>query len=195
MSSDDDKDSEDGLSLGPRRTAGRETSDMFRVEAVRKSIPIIKEVPLTREEVQRQKTIRIAIITAIVIATIAAVLFALHVRHRQAISAAATEAERTGRIAEIDAALAELEGEESAADVALRARLEAMAVLAGEGARRESAEALLARYPLGSDNASDHRIASTYLALAAGQPEAAGNHASSLVAGQGPRAAEAGHAR
>ena len=195
MSSDDDKDSKDGLSLGPRRTAGRETSDMFRVEAVRKSIPIIKEVPLTREEVQRQKTIRIAIITAIVIATIAAVLFALHVRHRQAISAAATEAERTGRLAEIDAALAELEGEESAADVALRARLEAMAVLAGEGARRESAEALLARYPLGSDNASDHRIASTYLALAAGQPEAAGNHASSLVAGQGPRAAEAGHAR
>ncbi len=195
MSSDDKDDSSDEVSLGPRRPAARESSDMFRVDVVRKSIPVIKEVPLTREEVQRQKTIRAAIIIAIVIATAGAIVFALHVRHRQAIASAVTEAERTGRIAEIDAALAELDGEESAGDVAVRARLQSMAVLSGDGARRADAEALLARFPLASDNASDHRIAATYLALAGGQPEEAGNHASSLVAGQGPRAAEAGHAR
>ncbi|MBX7191855.1 MAG: hypothetical protein K1X94_07345 [Sandaracinaceae bacterium] len=194
MSSEDKDDGSEPV-LGERRAPGRESSDMFRVEMVRKSIPVIKEVPLTREEVQRRKTIRAAIIVSIVIATIAATLFALHLRHRHAITAAATEAERTGRLSAIDGALAELEGEESPADVALRARLEAMAVLAGDASRRERAEALLGRFELGGDNASDHRIASTYLALAAGDPEAARNHASALVAGQGPRAAEAGHAR
>jgi tetratricopeptide (TPR) repeat protein len=168
---------------------------MFRVEAVRKSIPVIREVPLTREEVQRRKRIRIAIAVTAVITVIVLAFVANHLRHRASIAALAAEAERTGRIDAIDAALGELEGEDSPADVALRARLLASAVLAGDVARRADAEALLARYELGTANASDHRIATTYLALAAGDAEAAGSHASSLVAGQGPRAAEAGHAR
>lgn len=188
-------DEEQEPKLGPRRTSGRESSDMFSVGSVRKSIPAITAVPLTREEIRRQRTIRIAIGVAVVLASIAATIFALHVRHRRVITTAVTEAERVGSIAAIDAALASLEGEESSGDLAVRARLEAMAVLAGEASRRASAEALLARYPVGTDNASDHRIASTYLALASGDPEEARSHASALVAGQGPRAAEAGHAR
>ena len=119
MSSDDKDDGSSEPTLGPRRTSGRESSDMFRVDMVRKSIPAITKVPLTREEVARQRNIRIATGIAIVIAAILATLLALHWRHRHAITVAATEAEREGRIAAIDAALAELEGEDGAADVAL----------------------------------------------------------------------------
>ncbi|MFN7701079.1 MAG: tetratricopeptide repeat protein [Deltaproteobacteria bacterium] len=194
MSSDDKEDESNEPSMTPYRGSG-EGSDMFRVEFVRKSIPAIREVPLTREEVQRRKAIRVAIAVSAVVALIALALVANRVRHRASIAALATEAERTGRISAIDAALGELAGEDSPADVALRARLLATAVLAGETARRADAESLLALHELGTENASDHRIASTYLALAAGDAEAARNHASALVAGQGPRAAEAGHAR
>lgn len=174
---------------------GRESSDLFKLTDIRKSIPPITAVPLTKEEVRARQARRIALIVAAILAAITAVVLAWRIQHRRAIDAATTEAERTGRIASIDAALELLDGETSAGDTALRARLLASAVLAGQADRRTLAEEALAAHPISNDNASDHRIASTYLALAAGDADAARNDASALVAGVGPRAAEAGHAR
>jgi tetratricopeptide (TPR) repeat protein len=175
--------------------AGRESSDLFKLGEVRKSIPPITQVPLTREEVRRRQTVRTAALVALAVALVAAAFVAVRVRHRRAIDAATLEAERTGRLTAIDQALALLEDETSPADLALRARLMATAVLSGRLELRAEAEALLARHDASSDGASDHRIARTYLALAAGDAETARNEASALVAGRGPRAAEAGHAR
>ncbi|GAB4201029.1 MAG: hypothetical protein OHK0013_12620 [Sandaracinaceae bacterium] len=173
----------------------RESSDLFKLGEVRKSIPPITQVPLTREEVRRRKTIRTAALVALVVVLVAAAFAAVWVQHRRAIEAATLEAERTGRLAAIDQALALLEDETSAGDVALRARLMAMAVLSGRGELRAEAESLLAQHDPSGEGASDHRIARTYLALAAGDADTARNEASALVAGRGPRAAEAGHAR
>jgi tetratricopeptide (TPR) repeat protein len=152
-------------------------------------------VPLTKEEVRRRKLVRAAMIAATVTAILIALAIAFRLKQRHDIEVATTEAEREGRVAAIEAALALLDGEDSAADRALRARLHAMAAIAGVEEHREQAGALLASHDANGDGASDHRIAATYLALAAGDPSAAGTEASRLVAGQGPRGAEAGHAR
>lgn len=168
---------------------------MFTVGAADKAIPTIREVPLTREEIaarRRRRTILAGF--AVLCALVALFLGWRFIQHREVI-AACQAAESTGRIAAIDAALAMLDTSESPADLALRARLLATAVLAGETDRRETAEALLARHDPSADGASDHRIAAAYLALAAGDPAAAARDAASLVAGRGPRAAEAAHAR
>jgi len=175
-------------------SAGRESSDLFKLVDIRKSIPPITAVPLTKEEVRSRQLRRIAIVVAVVAAAITTIVIALRIQHRRAIEGATTEAERTGRIASIDAALELLEGESSPGDTALRARLLATAVLAGQSDRRAEAEEALAAHPISNDNASDHRIASTYLALAAGDAEVARNDASARGAGVGPRAAGAGHA-
>lgn len=194
MSTEDERKGDEPT--GSLRGGRRDPSDMFQVRAsVRKAIPRIERVPLTREEVRRRRVVRATLAALALAAVAAAILFAIHLRHRRAIDERVAIAEREGRIGAIDDALRELEGEGSSADGALRARLEAMAALAGEPARRERAEALLREHPIGEDNASDHRIASTYLAIAAGDPELARTHASALVPGRGPRAAEAGHAR
>lgn len=174
---------------------GRESSDLFKLGEIRKSIPPITSVPLTPEEIRRRKTIRTALLVAAVLAAVAAAFAAVWIQHRRAIDAAVLEAERTGRLTAIDAALELLSGESSAADVALRARLLATAVLAGQGERRVEAEELLGGHDPAGDGASDHRIARTYLALATGDADTARSEASALVAGRGPRAAEAGHAR
>lgn len=173
----------------------REPSDFFRVAKIRKSIPPITQVPLTKEEVRRRKLVRAAIIAATAIAILIAMAIAFRLKQRHDIEVATTEAEREGRVAAIEQALTLLEGETSPVDVALQARLHAMAAIAGLEEHRAEAEALLAAHNASGDGASDHRIARTYLALAAGDPSTAGSEASRLVAGQGPRGAEAGHAR
>lgn len=160
-----------------------------------KKIPSVFDVPLTREEVRRRKVWRAIAIIAAIATVITAIGIAYRAYRRREIDVARTEAERTGRVAAIDRALALLDGETATDDIALAARLHAMATLAGVEAHRERAVALLAEHDATSDGASDHRIAATYLALAAGNLDAARQEASALVAGQGPRGAEAGHAR
>lgn len=170
-------------------------SEMFSVRDARKSIPAIRDVPLTKEEVARRKRNRVLLAVSVVVAIVLAAIALYHFDHLRQIDAARAEAERTGRTADIERAIALLDGEEGAADVALTARLHAMLELAGEPDHRDLAQQLLAHHDPSGDGASDHRIAESYLALAAGDAEGAAREASLLVAGRGPRAAEAGHAR
>lgn len=169
-------------------------SEMFSVPRPRKAIPQLKDVPLTKEEIRRRKTVRTAILTGLVVAVLTALYLMVRANHRREIEAANHEAERTGRVAAIEAAIEALDGETGPGDVALAARLHAMAELAGVGGHRAPAVALLAQHEPSSEGASDHRIAETYLALAAGDVEEATRTASLLVPGRGPRPAEAGHA-
>lgn len=173
----------------------RDSSDMFNVEPAKRQLAPIADVPLTKEEVARRKRIRMAVIAIVSVIALIAIVAVIRVQQLAAISSAVATAESSGRLADIDAALALLDGEDSATDVAVRARLHATAVLAGDATHRAEAEALLARHDAGGDGASDHRIAATYLELANGDPEAAAAEAGRLVAGRGPRAAEAAHAR
>jgi tetratricopeptide (TPR) repeat protein len=170
-------------------------SEMFSVRDARKTIPPIRDVPLTKEEIARRKRNRTLVAISIVVAVVVAAVALYKIDHRRQIDAARAEAERTGRTADIQRAIDLLEGENAAADVALAARLHATLELAGETGHRESAEQLLAHHDASGDGASDHRIAESYLALAAGDAEGAARGASLLVAGRGPRAAEAGLAR
>jgi tetratricopeptide (TPR) repeat protein len=167
---------------------------MFSVPRPRKAIPQIKNVPLTKEEIRRRKMVRTAIIGAIVLAALIAAFLAYRANHRRAIEAARVEAEATGRLAAIEQAIDLLDGESGPGDIALLARLHASAELAGAPGHREPALALLDRHDPSGEGASDHRIAQTYLALASGDPDEATRESSLLVAGRGPRAAEAGHA-
>lgn len=169
-------------------------SEMFSVSRPRKAIPQLKDVPLTKEEIRRRKMVRTAMVAGLVVAALTALFLLYRANHRREIESARGEAERTGRIAAIDAALTMLDGETGPADVALAARLHATADLAGVAGHRAAAEALLAAHDASGEGASDHRIAQTYLALAAGDADEAARMASLLVAGRGPRAAEAGHA-
>lgn len=172
----------------------RDASDMFSVRDSGAAIPTIKEVPLTKEELERRRRVRITIIAVSVVSAIIVALIAMYVWHRLSISSAVAEAERTGRLSAIASAIAALEGESGAADTALSARLHAMAELEGEPGHRERAEALLAAHDATDDGASDHRIATAYLALAAGNVQAALTEVSPLQP-SGPRAAESARAR
>jgi predicted Zn-dependent protease len=167
---------------------------MFAVRPARRAIPQIREVPLTKEEIRRRIWVRRVSIATLVAFAVTALYLFYRANHRHAIDAAREVAERTGRVDAIERAIALLEGESAPGDVALAARLHATAVLAGVEGHRERAEALLAEHNPSTDGASDHRIADTYLALAAGHAEDAARHASLLVAGRGPRGAEAGFA-
>lgn len=167
---------------------------MFSVPRPRKAIPQIRDVPLTKEEIRRRKLVRIAVAVTLAVIALTAAFLLYRANHRREIDAARNEAERTGRLAAIERAIALLDGESNPADVALSARLHAMAELAGAQGHRAPAEALLAQHDPSTDGASDHRIAQAYLALAAGNADEAARVASLLVAGRGPRAAEAGHA-
>ena len=178
-----------------KKRGGGESSEMFAVRGPRRDIPSITSVPLTPEEIRRRRTVRIIAAISTVIALVLAALLAMYLSHRASIDSARREAEATGRVAAIEAALAALEGETGAGDVALAARLHAMAALAGAPGHREEAERLLATHDSSGDGASDHRIAETYVALVAAAPDRAATAASALVAGAGPRAAEAAHAR
>lgn len=172
----------------------KDRSDFFSVGDAKRAIPKITAVPKTKEEVQRQRMVRIALAVAAVVTSLLATWLALHLHHRSSIDAARVAVERSGRPAAIAEALALVEGETGAGDVALAARLHATAELAGIEGHRESAERLLTSHDPSGEGASDHLIAQTYLALARGDASAAAQHASALVA-RGPRAAEAGHAR
>ncbi len=169
--------------------------DLIPVAPPKRSLAPIAHVPLTKEEVARRRNVRRALALALAFTVAVAAYVALEVQQRAAIASACAQAESSGRLSDIDAALTLLDGHDGPADAALRARLHATAVLAGVGSHRESAEALLAAHDASREGASDHRIAATYLALAAGDPERARLEAGALVAGRGPRAAEAAHAR
>lgn len=169
-------------------------SEMFSVPRPRKAIPQIKDVPLTKEEIRRRKMVRYALVAAAVAAALTSAFLVYRANHRREIEAARIEVERTGRMVAIERAIALLDGETGPGDVALLARLHAMAELAGADGHREPAETLLSHHDPSGEGASDHRIAQTYLALASGNPDEAARESSLLVAGRGPRAAEAGHA-
>ncbi len=167
---------------------------MFSVHDAGAAIPTLTKVPLTKEEAERRRRVRLTILAVSVVSTIIVVLIAMYAWHRSAISSARYEAERTGRLPAIGDALARLEGETSAGDTALAARLHAMAELEGEPGHRERAEALLAGHDATDDGASDHRIAMAYLALAAGDAQTALREVTPLQP-SGPRAAESARAR
>ena len=175
---------------------------MFSVEPAKRQLAPIADVPLTKEEVARRKRNRQMLIAALIVALSIAAFIGYRLQHRAAIASVVATAESSGRLADIDAALAALDGEDAPGDVAVRARLHATAVLAGAGASATSgsthaarAAEHLAAHDASGEGASDHRIAATYLALSLGDPESAAEEASLLVAGRGPRAAEAAHAR
>ncbi|UJR82391.1 tetratricopeptide repeat protein [Sandaracinus amylolyticus] len=172
----------------------RERSDFFSVEEAKRSIPKITAVPETKEEIRRRRVRRVSIAVASTISALLLIWLAVYLLHRREIDQARLEVERTGRADAIDDALSALDGETGPGDVALAARIHATAELAGITGHRAPAEQLLASHDPAADGASDHRIAQTYLALAQGDPTAAAQHASALVA-RGPRAAEAGYAR
>lgn len=172
----------------------REPSDMFSVRDSGTAIPTITKVPLTKEEAERRRRVRLTIIAVSAVSIVIVALIGMYTWHRLAISSAVAEAERTGRLDAIAAALDKLDGESSAGDTALAARLHAMAELEGEPGHRERAEALLAAHDATADGASDHRIATAYLALAAGDVQTALQEVSPLQP-SGPRAAESARAR
>jgi tetratricopeptide (TPR) repeat protein len=167
---------------------------MFSVRDSGTAIPTITKVPLTKEEAERRRRQRITIVIVSVISAAIVIAIAAYAWHRSAIASARNEAERTGRLAAIGEAIARLEGESGAADTALAARLHAMAELEGEPGHRERAEALLAGHDASGDGASDHRIATAYLALARGDVNAALQEVAPLQP-SGPRAAESARAR
>jgi len=167
---------------------------MFSVREAGTAIPTLTKVPLTKEEVERRRRVRITIAVVTIVSVIVVALIARYAWHRSAIASARNEAERTGRLAAIAAAIALLDGETGAGDIALAARLHAMAELEGEPGHHERAEALLASHAVTDDGASDHRIASAYLALAAGDVQRALTEVSPLQP-SGPRAAESARAR
>lgn len=158
------------------------------------AIPTLTHVPLTPEEVQRRKRVRMLAVAGVAITLVVAVAVGIYVQHRAAIASARSEAERTGRLSAIAAAIAQLDGETGAEDVALAARLHAMAELEGETGHRERVDALLADHDPHGDGASDHAIALVYLALARGDVPAA-LQAVAPLSPTGPRAAESARAR
>ncbi len=166
---------------------------MFSVRNAAAAIPTIKEVPLTKEEAERRRRARATKIVVSAITSVVVVAIALYAWHRHAISSAVAEAERTGRLEAIAHAIDKLDGATSGGDTALAARLHAMAELEGEAGHRERAEALLAAHDATGDGASDHRIATTYLALAAGDVTTALREVAPLQP-SGPRAAESARA-
>lgn len=173
---------------------GREPSDLFSIGQAKRSIPSITAIPLTKEEIRRRRLLRATLAAIAVALTLLAIVLVRHWRARAAVDEARLAAERSGRLADIEAALALVAGAERPDDIALAARLHASAVLEGISDHRAAAEELLEGHDPSGDGASDHRIAETYLALAEGDPSEAAHSASALVA-SGPRAAEAARAR
>lgn len=160
----------------------------------RAAIPQITKIPKTKEEIRKQRLVRVAIFVGVVTAVALVIGLGIHLHHRAAIEDARIEVERSGRPSAMEAALSLLAHPSDPGDVALAARLHATAALEGIEGHREEAVRWLEDHDPAGEGASDHRIARTYLALAEGDANGAAMHASGLVIA-GPRAAEAGYAR
>jgi tetratricopeptide (TPR) repeat protein len=158
------------------------------------SIPVIVKVPLTKEEIQRKRLLRITY-AAIGVVTVAFLIWlAFYLQHAWAIERAVEAASSDGRNASIREAIELLEGEDDAESQAIQLRLRSMLVLSGEEEPTEPIATALAALPNDSDVQRERGIAETYLALARGDLAAARQKASEIVA-RGGYAAEAARAR
>ena len=176
-------------------SGGREGSDLFSVPGRSESlIPELREVPETPEEKRRRRTVRIIVALVTIVVLTVAVLVTLFLLHMSAVENAALAVGADARPALVDDALDVLEGDDSAEDLALRARIHATAALEhGSEEHAQAARDLLER--LGDDETAQKltaRVAKTYLALAAGNPREAASYPGTAFAGT--YAAEGAHA-
>ena len=175
--------------------SGRERSDLFSIPGRGESlIPRLMEVPETPEEKQRRRIVRTVTIAVIVVLLVVAVLVYLYLAHMAAVEDAGLSAGADARPSVVADALDVLEGDDSAEDLALRARIHATAALEhGSEEHAETARSLLAQ--IEGDEAAAKltaRVAKTYLALAAANPTEAARLPGTAFAG--PYAAEGAHA-
>jgi tetratricopeptide (TPR) repeat protein len=197
--------SEEPLTAGPPQNpedprrgpfSEEERSDLFSVEPYSKgaSIPPLERVPLTPEELRRQRNRRVALIAATVLAVVALVVVSGLLVARARLEAALERAGDTGRVAAVDEALGLVEGSGDPTYRALAFRLRAMRLLAGEEEDVEALAAMGEDLPTTGRAGRQRGIGATYLALAQGDLEAAMRSASAVVA-RGPDAVEAARAR
>ena len=174
-----------------------ERSDLFSVKSYQStnSIPVIERVPLTKEEIRRRTILRVTY-GVIAAATVAfAVWLFLHLSHRADVKEAMHAASDDGRVASIRSALELLDGDDDAESEAMKLRLRAMLLLAGEAESTDPIAAGLAALPQDDPEVERERlVAEIYVALAAGNLDAAMENASRVVA-SGDYAAEAARAR
>ena len=174
-----------------------EESDLFSVKPylTGESIPVIERVPLTKEESRRRRLWRVGYVFAGCLVGAACIWAALRWMHLREVDAALSLAERGGRVGTVRAALSLVERDDDLLSRSIVLRLKATLVLSGAEEPDPSLADELER--LASDDADvlrEQAIASTYLALAAGDLAGAMRHASSVEA-SGPRSAEAARAR
>jgi len=171
----------------------RDTSDLFKLPSQQspESIAPVSEVLLPPEEIRRRRMRRVVAITIAVILTALTAYTVYYFVHAAGVDDAAHAAGDSGRLADIDAALEALgDGEKPG----LRARLMAMAALAGARDPREARAAFEAVDADDEHEASERFKAQVYLELVEGDLTEAYESASALIPA-GTFAAETAHAR
>lgn len=174
-----------------------EQSDLFSLKSYQStnSIPVIERVPLTKEELRRRTILRVVYGVAAAATVAFAVWLFLHLSHLSDVEEAMHAASDDGRVASIRSALDLLDDDDDDGSEAMKLRLRAMLVLAGEAESTAPIAAGLAALPEGDPDVTREReVAEIYLALAEGNLEAAMQHASQVVA-SGDYSAEAARAR
>ncbi|MCA9616050.1 MAG: hypothetical protein KC586_25015, partial [Myxococcales bacterium] len=168
-----------------------ETSELFKVTDVRGQLAPVQEVLLPPEEIRRQKIRRVVILVSAAILTAATAWTVYYFVHASAVESTALAAGDTGRASDVDDALSTLGGSEMPG---LRARLEAIRAFEGL-APLDGARSALEAVPVDDEEQASERLkAETYVALTAGDVQAALAASSRLIA-RGTFAAETAHAR
>ncbi|MCB9602103.1 MAG: tetratricopeptide repeat protein [Sandaracinus sp.] len=168
-----------------------ETSELFKVTDVRGQLAPVQEVLLPPEEIRRQKIRRVVILVSAAILTAATAWTVYYFVHASAVESTALAAGDTGRASDVDEALSTLGGSEMPG---LRARLEAIRAFEGL-APLDGARSALEAVPVDDEEQASERLkAETYVALTAGDVQAALAASSRLIA-RGTFAAETAHAR
>ncbi len=177
--------------------AGRddtEPPDLLGTSREARVIPQMGGVPETKEEIQRRRLIRTITVVVILVLLVIATFIGLAVRRAMAIRDAAHRASDDGRAASVQEALDLLEGEDDDVDyLALRARLHAMRCLEQGADEADRVTELLGRIPPDA-RPMNAVVAATYMALRAGDLNAAQSEAANITVG-GTYADESARAR
>lgn len=168
-----------------------ETDDLFRVEDVRQTLAPVAEIVLPPEEIRRQKVRRVVLSVTAFSLALATAWTVHYLVHAAAVEATALAAGDSGRADQVEDAMDTLGSREAPG---LRARFEAMRAFAGITPIEQARAALDAVPADDAAEASERWKAETYVALTAGEVNAALAASSRLIA-RGTFAAETAHAR